>query len=231
MNSWILSPGRYLSPPELAELLRKAEDLRTLGIARGRKQPVRDWAIIRFALMSGLRAHELAQLRVADCYVGYGRRELLVRRGKGGKTRVVKIGHDLKKDVRWFLGWKKANSELTDGAYLLRSQRTESITPGAIWRRWKLHCPNHRLHDARHTYGTMLYGASKDLRLVQAQMGHSRPTVTAVYASVTDEQAQAGVAAMEDAMGRLAKVVPKSRELPRNLPRNPARTAGRIASL
>ena len=229
MNEWTLTPDRYLSQDELAVLLKKAEDLRTLGLARNQKQPVRDWAIIRFALLSGLRANELAQMKVADCFVGYGRSELLVRRGKGGKSRVVKIGDDLKKDIRWFLGWKKDNGELADGAYLLRSQRAESMTPGAIWRRWKLHCPNHRLHDARHTYGTILYGASKDLRLVQSQLGHSRPTVTAVYAQVTDEQARAGVQALENAVGRLAKKGQKDCELPKNLRRKPAKVAGTIA--
>jgi len=192
VKNWTLTPDRYLSKPELAELLRKAEDLRTLGVARGQKQSVRDWAILRVSLFSGLRANELAQLKVADCYVGYGRSDLLVRCGKGGRTRVVKIGDDLKKDIRWFLGWKKQNGELAEGAYLLRSQRAEKLTPCGIWRRWKLHCPQHRLHDARHTYGTMLYSASKDLRLVQSQLGHSRPTVTAVYAQVTDEEARAG---------------------------------------
>jgi len=229
-QSWTLTPERYLSEPELAALLKKAEDLRTLGLARNQKQEVRDWAIIRFSLLSGLRANELAMLKVADCFVGYGRAEILVRCGKGGKTRVVKIGEDLKKDISWFTGWKKENGELTEGAYLLRSQRSEHMSPSAIWRRWKLHCPQHRLHDARHTYGTMLYSASKDLRLVQAQLGHSRPTVTAVYAQVTDEQARAGVAALEKTVNRLAIKEKNPCELPRNLPRKPSKTAGKVAT-
>ena len=229
-QTWTLTPDRYLSEPEVAELLKKAEDLRTLGLARNQKQEVRDWAIIRFSLLSGLRANELAMLKVADCFVGYGRSELVVRRGKGGKTRTVKIGDDLKKDIRWFLNWKKENGELSEGAYLLKSQRSDHMSPNAIWRRWKVHCPQHRLHDARHTYGTMLYSASKDLRLVQAQLGHSRPTVTAVYAQVTDEQAREGVKALENKVGRLAVEHPKACELPRNLPRKPSKTAGKVAS-
>lgn len=230
MKAWTLTPDRYLSQGELAELLKRGEDLRTLGMARGQKQLVRDWAILRFSLLSGLRANELSQLKVADCFVGYGRSELLVRHGKGGKTRVVKIGEDLKKDLRWFFSWKRDNGELADGAYVLCSQRAPCMTPSAIWRRWKLYCPNHRLHDARHTYGTMLYGASKDLRLVQTQLGHSRPTVTAVYAQVTDEQARTGVEAMESAVGKLAIKGKKHCELPRNLPLKPSKVAGKVAS-
>ena len=31
----------------------------------------------------------------------YSRSEIVVRRGKGNKTRVVKIGKELKRDLRW----------------------------------------------------------------------------------------------------------------------------------
>lgn len=229
-KNWSLAPNRYLSKPELSELLRKAEDVRTLGVARGQQQFVRDWAILRFSVLSGLRANELAMLKVEDCLVGYGRSELVVRKGKGGKSRVVRIGGDLKRDIRWFLAWKREHGELVDGAFLLQSQRAERLTPSALWRRWKKYCPDHRLHDARHTYATMLYSASKDLRLVQAQLGHSRPSVTSVYAQVTDEQARQGIEALETAVGKLATEQQKDCELPRNLPRKPSKVAGKVAS-
>lgn len=44
---------------------------------------------------------------------------------------------------------------------------------------------------------TLLYEASQDLRLMQKQLGHSRPSITAVYADVCDEKSREGVAAME----------------------------------
>lgn len=231
MKNWTLTPNKYLSKPELTILLRKAEDARALGVARGQKQPVRDWAIIRIALLAGLRANEISLLRVSDCFAGYGRSELVVRRGKGDRSRVIRIGDDLKKDIRWFLAWKRENGEYAEDAFLIRSQRAERMTPGALWRRWKKYCPEHRLHDARHSYGTTLYAATKDLRLVQTQLGHSRPATTSIYAAVTDESIRLGVRAFEDAVGRLATEGHKDCELPRNLPRKPARTAGRIASL
>lgn len=231
MKNWTLAPNKYLSKPELTILLRKAEDARALGVARRQKQPVRDWAIIRIALLAGLRANEISLLRVSDCFVGYGEGGLVVKRGKGGKTRVVRIGADLKRDIRWLLGWKRENGEYAEDAFLIRSQRAERMTPGALWRRWKRYCPAHRLHDARHSYGTMLYSNTKDLRLVQTQLGHSRPATTSIYAAVTDEEAREGVRAFEDAVEKLAKDSPQNCELPKNLPHKPARTAGRIASL
>ena len=197
MKEWTLTPDRYLSKEELGKLLKRAEELRGIGISKNRKQPVRDWLVIRLAILSGLRASEMAALRVTDCFIGYSRSEIVVRCGKGGRQRVVKIGKDLKHDLRWFLKWKSEQGELHPEAFLLRGQRSERLTRGAVWRRWKANCPLHRLHDARHTNATLLLEASKDLRLVQRQLGHSRPTTTAIYAGVADERMTAAVDSME----------------------------------
>lgn len=161
--------------------------------------------ILQLALFSGLRAAELCALQVTDCHIGYARSELLVRRGKGGKQRVVKIGPELKRDLRWYLHWKAQAGELHAEAYLLRTKRSEKLTRSALWRRWNRYCPAHRLHDARHTAATLLYEASQDLRLVQKQLGHSRPSITAVYADVCDQKAREGVAAMEQLAKRAMK--------------------------
>ena len=208
MNEWILTPDRFLSREELGKLLKRAEELRSLGVAKRRKQPVRDWLVIRLALLSGLRASEVAGLKVTDCFIGYSRSEILVTKGKGGRRRVVRIGKDLKGDLRWFLKWKAENGELHPDAYLLRSQRSERLTRGTVWRRWKRHCPTHRLHDARHSHATLLLEASKDLRLVQRQLGHSRPTTTAIYAGVCDERMTEAVNSME----QLARASMKGRK-------------------
>jgi integrase len=197
VNEWTITPDRYLSKEEIGKLLKRAEELRTIGLSQRRKQPVRDWLLIRLALFTGLRASEIAALKVTDCFIGYSRSELVVRRGKGVKQRVVPIGKELKRDLRWYLKWKAENGELHPEAHLLRSQRSERVNRSAIWRRWKKHSPLHRLHDARHTHATLLLEASKDLRLVQRQLGHSRPTTTAVYAGVMDERMIAAVDTME----------------------------------
>lgn len=197
MKEWVLTADRYLDKVQLGKLMIKAEELRTLGTAKNRKQPVKDWLLIRLAVMSGLRAGEICRLRCADLLIGYGRAEILVQRGKGGKKRVVRIGKELKADLRWFLKWKHEQGELHPESFLLRSQRSEQLTTSAVWRRWKKYCPLHRLHDARHTSATLLYEATRDLRLVQKQLGHSRPSVTAIYADVCDEAMRDGLAAMD----------------------------------
>ena len=89
MNEWTLTPDRYLAKEEVGKLLRRAEELHSVGVAKGSKQPVRDWLIIRLALFSGLRASEICDIKVTDCHIGYSHSELLVRHGKGNKGRVV----------------------------------------------------------------------------------------------------------------------------------------------
>ena len=50
------------------------------------------------------------------------------------------------------------------------------------------------IHSLRHTYSTMLYRSSGyNLRMVQKQLGHSSPSITAVYADVVDEDLEEAV--------------------------------------
>jgi len=171
MKQCVMTTDRYLAKDELGKLLKKAEELRSLGVSKNRKQAVRDWIIIQLAIFSGLRVSEIADLKVTDCFIGYGRSELVVRNGKGGKTCCVKIGDHLKKSLRWYIRWKAQQGELHPDASLLRSQRSERMCRGAIWYRWKAHCGTHRVHDARHTHASLLYESSGgDLRLIQKQL-------------------------------------------------------------
>jgi len=64
MKEWVLTPDRFLSKEELGKLLKRAEELRSLGVSKSCKQAVRDWIIIRLALLSGLRVSEVAALQV-----------------------------------------------------------------------------------------------------------------------------------------------------------------------
>ena len=47
------------------------------------------------------------------------------------------------------------------------------------------HLPLHfSIHNARHTYATFLLHATNNLRYVQKQLGHSKISMTALYADV-----------------------------------------------
>jgi integrase len=55
-----------------------------------------------------------------------------------------------------------------------------------------------RIHDSRHTYGTMLQMATGDLRVTQRGMGHSSSAVTEKYAHVFDKHLYEGMVAAEE---------------------------------
>ena len=91
----------------------------------------------------------------------------------------------------------RKSTHLRSQASFLRTERSPKYYVSGIYKRWKKHCPNHRLHDARHTNATLLYEATNSLRLVQKQLGHASLATTQVYADVSPEQSIAGVTAME----------------------------------
>lgn len=205
-REWELTPDKYLNDVETGQMLRRADELWTLGEAKQRKGFVRDAFLIHTALFTGLRCSEICDLKVTDLRIGNGEASLIVRHGKGGKQRVVHIGAEYKRIVKRYLQWKQDAGELDPDAYLLRTERAPRYCASALWRRWKKHCPKHRLHDARHTNATMLYRASgNNLRLVQKQLGHSRITTTQIYADVLPDQARASMTSMERLAGRAAK--------------------------
>jgi integrase/recombinase XerD len=196
---------QYLRPEERDELLRYLEDQAIVARARGHRVPVRDHALFTVALASGLRATELTRLNVEDLHIGRSEIRLgcrrLKRRGQPADDEVL-LPKALRTFLAGYLGWlKHAGFEIEPESPLFPNRTGARMTRWGIWKRWKdsleaagiAHRP---LHAARHTAGTTLYRATKDLLLVQRHLGHARPTTTAIYAGVLDEDVQAGVDAM-----------------------------------
>jgi integrase/recombinase XerD len=99
-----------------------------------------------------------------------------------------------------FISWKKKIGESVDPeAFLSASERSEKMALSAVQKRFKKWAklaglnPRSSIHSAWHTYGTMLYRLTKDLRLVQKQLGHSSSHITEVYADVLDEDVEKAV--------------------------------------
>lgn len=204
-GSWELTPDKFLNEVELGIMLRKAEELWTLGEAKKRQGLIRDSILVYTALYTGLRCSEICNLKVTDLSIGNGESSLVVRNGKGGKSRIVHIGKEFKTILKRYLAWKLDNGELGQGSYLLKTARSVQYCPSALWRRWKKYCPK-TLHSARHTNATMLYKASgNNLRLVQKQLGHSRITTTQIYADVLPDEAQSSMTQMERMANRSVK--------------------------
>ncbi len=151
---------RYLTAEELVRLRRHAEADAVRARERGTVGAIRAWALLDTLLSSGLRASEVASLRVGDCLLGYDQASLVVRQGKGGKQREVFIPQELKAHLKAFLTWKKANGEdVSDGAPVFTGQRGP-LTRNGVWRVVKILMaavgldPRYATHSCRHYSGS-----------------------------------------------------------------------------
>lgn len=200
-EEWRIDPRKYLTTREVQRLRDCAQKLAGEPGRLG-EWGVRAWMLIDLASQAGLRVQELADLVVGDVLLEEGRRVVLVRKGKCGKSRVVMISKELACHVRDFVAWKAGRGEPTTHEAPLLWSRTShgAFSKRALQNMFKVVAERSLLpaqvsiHSLRHTYAIHLYKASKyNLRLVQKQLGHSSIKTTEVYADVFDADLQSAV--------------------------------------
>jgi site-specific recombinase XerD len=195
MAKWELKREKYLSLSEVKQLVKVCEGRASADREKGRLTWPRVWAVVHTGLESGLRVSELKGLDCGDLFLKNGEPYLIVRNGKGGKTRRVSLGSNLKKHLKEFLKWKETAGEETGedspvfcSAYKRRFSKRglqilfkKALSASGLPEHYSIHC-------LRHTCGTYAYDQTKDLRFVQRLLGHSSPSTTSVYAGVTPEK-------------------------------------------
>jgi integrase len=143
---------------------------------------------IALMLYAGLRRSEVAALLWGD--IDLARREIIVRRGKGGKSRVVPICDEL------------ATELMLDGRYpdqyavvgLEDGQPLAHDSIGHIFERWLVK-RGIRIspHQLRRTFATELYRRGEDLFTIQRLLGHSDPKTTLRYIGASSEKEHSAV--------------------------------------
>jgi integrase len=165
-----------LPRPISDEDLRRAIETATPTIA----------AALTLAAYQGLRAAEAAHLQREDILDANDPPVLYVVEGKGRKDRVLPLHPEVMPALR--------AAGLPSSGCVLTRPRGGGYPPAELSRAANAHL--HRcgidatMHQARHWFGTKAYQVSRDLRLVQALLGHSSPTTTAVYAAFDAAGAQ-----------------------------------------
>ncbi len=200
MSPWVITPDKYLHADQVQALRKTIEAAMLRAKSKGRQIAVRDYTVIEVALGTGLRVSELSNLLVADIQLGRGQNSLIVRKGKGDKTRVVAFSARLKNIIQEYLDYRKSESP-----YLFYSARSEQIMVSGLQKIFKnnarkacLDTNRLSIHSLRHTYATELYRASGyNLRLVQQQLGHSSIQTTSVYSAVINPDIAKAVEAMD----------------------------------
>ena len=194
-KDWTITQDKYLTLVEARKLRESSEAAALRAKMRGVMGPARDWMIVDTALSSGLRASELTELRLGDLLLGRGKQAVRVRKGKGGKDREVVIPVELKEHLLEFLQWKTGVGQGTEPEDLLFvSERKGKLSLRAIQERFKVEArraglpARYSIHSCRHTFATMLYRKTKDLRLVQKELGHSSIVTTQAYADAVDKE-------------------------------------------
>jgi site-specific recombinase XerD len=191
----------FMNPDQVRALKDYCRQRAESSTPDGRENPIRDWAILHVALDSGLRVSEICALELRDVLLDPLHGALIVRDGKGGKKRGVKMGTALREHLTRFVEWKRDVGEPTSNSSpLFVSARGGALTRTAVYRIFRscadaVGIPDRfSIHSCRHTYASMLYRASSfNLRLVQKQLGHRSIQTTQIYADVLNEDALVAV--------------------------------------
>jgi site-specific recombinase XerD len=149
----------YLKHDQVIDLINTIEDLR-------------DQLIVRTIYATGVRVSELCSINIEDIDF---EDHIIKIQGKGGKIRTVFIDDGTLEDIRTliegrsrgplFLGQQGKHLSPTTVTHLFRRYAPQGITP----------------HKIRHSYASELYRRSKNLRVVQENLGHSSIRTTEIY--------------------------------------------------
>ena len=168
-----------LSPPARTKFFTEAQVQALLALPG---LSVRDRAILQTLVHTGLRASELVALNRGDVDGAAG--VLVVRRGKGGKSRFVGLAPPLVPRLRGLLFGSPLRPVFVNawGKRLTR-QGLHRLVKGHLHRAGL----QGTLHTLRHTAATRWVNHGVPLRTVQAQLGHVRAETTSQYVGLATE--------------------------------------------
>ncbi len=170
----------YLSVQEVEALLKAPNPRKAQGI--------RDQACLELMYATGLRASEVAGLKIGHVNFDLGYIRVI---GKGDKERIVPLGRTAKKSVQRYLKhtrprWVKEDSE--DALFV--SRLGKKLSRQTVWMILKKYVHAAGLHKKvyphilRHSFATHLLENGADLRVVQELLGHSDISTTQIYTHI-----------------------------------------------
>ena len=150
---------KYLKHSQVIRLLRSIPD-------------PRDKLIVRIIYATGVRVSELCSINVEDIDID----DQMIRvKGKGGKIRMVFVDQETLDDIDLMIA-----DRLTGP--LFYGQQGHHISPRTVQHIFKKYAPEGITpHKIRHSYASELYRRSKNLRVVQENLGHASIKTTEVY--------------------------------------------------
>lgn len=143
----------------------------------------RNRLIMFFLVFTWVRRTELVNICVSDIFQD----SILVRQGKGGKSRFIPIPDflytkitkfiEITQNTGYLFTWRTSNDRLQPRTINTIFQKLAKLTNIDIY-----------AHRIRHTYATDLSRQWVSLQTIQGNLGHGSITTTANYISIDDEK-------------------------------------------
>ena len=183
-----INPAQHVKAPKQARKLPKTLDVDQVnGLLEAGTNSVleiRDLAMFELFYSSGLRLSELVALNLTD--VDLPDNSLIVRSGKGGKSRILPIGSKAVTAINNWLQQRLKSAVVSESA-LFVSTRGTRLGQRSIELRLEQWCKKKGIvepihpHMLRHSFASHLLESSQDLRAVQELLGHSNISTTQIY--------------------------------------------------
>jgi len=185
----------------LPKVLTDSEQTRMLELCNPRYQSgMRNRAMIRFALGTGLRAGELVALKPEHLELDQTGGRVVVREGKGAKDRFVWFGWAVRDDLgRWM-------ERRPESPWVFCTAKGGQLSPRYL--RTMVKRLAHKAgvaeadkvspHTLRHTFASDMYRATKDLAAVQKALGHASITTTMIYTHISDDVVERAMRDLRD---------------------------------
>ena len=173
----------------LPEALSSNEVEKLLAAPDSRKlQGLRDLALLELLYATGLRASEIASLKVGQLDLEGGTLRVL---GKGSKERMVPVGRKAREVLARYL--KRVRAEWAKdaaGDRLFLSHVGRPLSRQTVWgilQKYAKSCGIRKKlypHILRHSFATHLLEGGADLRVVQELLGHADIVTTQIYTHI-----------------------------------------------
>jgi integrase/recombinase XerD len=175
----------------LSELQRKAPRSRNTRL---------NLILFRLAVCCGLRASEIAQLRIADVRLNLPRPHLRIRRGaaKGGRSRIVPLWWDSGtfSDLVAWKGVRMQQAATEDMPFLasyLPARVEKHFSRHTLRKRFRTACKilgkdrlvSLTIHHGRHTFISHALAGGRTLAEVRDAAGHANVSITSAYLHIS----------------------------------------------
>jgi integrase/recombinase XerD len=153
---------------------------------------LRDKAMLELLYATGVRASELAGLKISNLNFDVGYLRCI---GKGNRERIIPLGKTaIAATMDYIRDLRPRLAKPFSGDFLLLSRTGRAMSRIEIWRLVKKYAiragmpKNLTVHTLRHCFATHLLTGGADLRSVQEMLGHVDIATTQIYTHVDQER-------------------------------------------